>query len=193
MLVLICYDYCFANIAIITNTAPNADNVLRAPFSWVWVCPNKHTAIVWMGERQSTSQSHGAFRIVMMVWGNLSRRPPVCRDHCRLLHGLPQWYILTHLCIRTTCLQKPPLLGPLNGCYGQNTLFPIPYTLYPIHYTLYPIPYISGFYWFQSSQDQQLPGCVIVTRLNMSQLSWLLKYVLFNPYGRVFRLISITQ
>ena len=37
---------------------------------------------------------------------------PVCTNLCRLVQGLPQC-ILTHLCIRTTCLQRPLQADPL--------------------------------------------------------------------------------
>ena len=50
------------------------------------------------------------------------KKTPVYRDHSRLVCGATS-VILTHLCIRTTCLLRAPSLGPLSGCYRQVALY----------------------------------------------------------------------
>ena len=51
-----------------------------------------------------------------------TQRPPVLSDHNWTIHNVNSTTV-KHLCIKTTCLERPPFTGPLGGLYIHVPLY----------------------------------------------------------------------
>ena len=116
-----------------------------------------------------------------------TQRPPVLSDHSLTVHYANST-VVKHLCIKTTCLERPPFTGSLGDLHIQVPLYTnyysvslgglyiqVPmyinyynvslgwslYTGSPVHQLLQCVPWVAFIYWFHCIYTVCTHCCVV--------------------------------